>query len=72
MCSILSLISFKSTERSVNKVFFHIWSVVLSIWPKNMLQTYFQHFFLAITDIILGIINYVAISFLSYKMKEIF
>ena len=45
MCSILSLISFKSTERLGTKVFLHIWSVLLPIWQKNMLQTFFQHFF---------------------------
>ena len=46
MCSILSLISFKSTKRLGTKVFFTIRSVVLPIWPKKMLQTFFQHFFL--------------------------
>ena len=46
MCSIVSLVSFKSTERVGIKVFFYIWAVVLPIWPKNMLQTFFQQFFL--------------------------
>ena len=45
MCSILSLISFKSTERSDTKVFFHIRSVVLPIWPKKYVAIIFSTFF---------------------------
>ena len=44
MCSIVSLVSFKSTERAGIKVFFYIWAVVLPIWPKKYVANILSHF----------------------------
>ena len=45
LCSILSPISFKSTERAGIKVFFYIWAVVLPIWPKKYVANIFSTIF---------------------------
>ena len=45
MCSIVSLVSFKSTERAGIKVFFYIWAVVLPIWAKKYVANIFSTIF---------------------------
>ena len=73
MCSILSLLSFKSTERFGTKEFFYIWSVVLPLWLKIYVANIFSTFvFLSIKVIILLIINYMPIFFITYTRKEPF
>ena len=45
MCSILSLLSFNSTERLGTKEFFHTWSEILPIWLKIYVANIFSTFF---------------------------